>query len=296
MSRFPAFLSVDLEDYRRQELRDHLRRDEPPHPREVERQLDGLLTLFDAIGAGATFFTVGRLAGELASWAWREIAGSHRVGCHGHEHHRVRTLGPKGFARDLIASKSAVEDATGLAVVSHRAPYFSSDHCDPWFGEVLDRAGLTIDSSRRLRAVPSDCTWVMPLEGSGGRVGEVPLPAIGFGSKRITVIGGSYLRLLPLAWIVELLERGRVMGFLPTVYLHPYDIDAEAAPLDYGRFGHGQARLGDWIRRVGRSTVVEKITALARIYEFRAIEDLLAPVSLPTTSSRVRPTHRRPVP
>ena len=42
---------------------------------------------------------------------------------------------------------------------------------------------------------------------------EVPLAAIGPGSKRLTVIGGTYFRLLPLRWIVSLLEWARGGSF-----------------------------------------------------------------------------------
>ena len=92
MGRPIGLLTIDLEDYRRQELRDHQWLDEPAHPREVERQLDRLLEVLGACEARATFFAVGRLAGELAHGAWREIADRHRIGCHGHEHLRIRSL------------------------------------------------------------------------------------------------------------------------------------------------------------------------------------------------------------
>lgn len=235
MKRIGGLLTIDLEDYRRQELRDHRWPLEPPHPREVERQVDRLLEVLGACGARATFFAVGRLAGELAHGAWREIADRHRVGCHGYEHLRIRSLGPVGFERDLRAAKAALEDATGQAVISYRAPYFSADGCDPWFGAALARAQIVLDSSRRLRSIPPGFEGTLPLLGSGDAVREVPLPAIGFGSKRLAILGGTYFRLLPLPWIIRLLQWGQARGFIPMVYLHPYDFDPTAARLSYDR-------------------------------------------------------------
>jgi peptidoglycan/xylan/chitin deacetylase (PgdA/CDA1 family) len=288
MPRPIGILTVDLEDYRRQELRDHWRADEAAHPREVERQLEGTLALFDAIDARATFFTVGRLVSELAPSAWRELLDRHRMGCHGYEHLRIWKMGPAHFKQDLLAAKAVLEDLAGQPIISHRAPYFSSDGCDPWFGEILAQAGILIDSSRRLRQVPPGFRGALPLEGGGGAVQEVPLASIGFGPKRITIIGGTYMRVLPLAWIVRLLEQAQAQGFLPMVYLHPYDLDPTAPPLEYDRLlGHLWPRLGDRIRRLGRHTIADKMRALAQIYQFQAIESLVEPVeAVPTPESR----------
>ena len=113
MGRRTVFLTIDLEDYRRQELRDHRCGSEPAHPYEVECQLEELLEILDSINTRATFLVVGRLAKELAPGVWGEMANRHSIGCHGHEHLSVRTLGPKGFARDLQDAKAALEDSAG---------------------------------------------------------------------------------------------------------------------------------------------------------------------------------------
>jgi hypothetical protein len=42
-----AFMTVDLEDYRRQQLRDHVGDPQPPHPREVSYQTELTLKLLD---------------------------------------------------------------------------------------------------------------------------------------------------------------------------------------------------------------------------------------------------------
>ncbi len=271
-ARRRALLTVDFEDYRRQELRDHLGTPQPPNPQEVERQLDGLLRLFDALGLRATFFAVGRLTREVRPSSWRTITARHRLGCHGYEHLAVPALGPAGFREDLRRAKAALEDAAGVEVASYRAPYFSAENCDPWFGEALAAMDFRFDSSRRLGTPPRGFDGTIEVPGSGGAVAEVPLPSIGLGPKRLTVIGGTYLRLLPL-WIVrKLLERSERAGFLPMVYLHPYDIDAEADPLDYPGWGYWLDRAGDRMRRAGRGTAGAKLAALATIYDFAPVE------------------------
>jgi hypothetical protein len=274
-----AVLTVDLEDYRRQELQRQFHGAFPPHPREVERQLDRLLEIFAAVEARATFFTVGRLTAELDARAWSGIGAEHEIGCHGHDHLDVRRQGPAAFLGELRRARSALEQRLGRSVVSFRAPYFSSDGCDPWFGESLATAGFRLDSSRRFTAPPRDFRGTCALPGSGDAVLEVPLPSIGVGRKRLTVIGGTYFRLLPRAVIRALLARVEAVGFVPLVYLHPYDIDPDAGPLELpsgqGSVRRWKARAGDRLRRSGRDTVAAKLHSLAETWDFRPIESLL---------------------
>jgi len=270
-SRTPAILTVDLEDYRRQQLRDHVGSEAPPSPVEVERQLNLLLECFAALNARATFFTVGRLTRELPATVWARLTARHELGCHGDEHERVYTQGSARFADDVHRAKASLEAASGRPVRSYRAPYFSSDGCDPWFGEILAREGFRFDSSRRVSRLPEGRSS-FALPGSGGQVREVPMPSVGFGPKRLTVIGGTYFRLLPVRAIRALLARAEAAGFIPMVYLHPYDVDPSARPLDYPGRGYLLGRTGDWMRHLGRDSALAKLRALSDAYEFVPIE------------------------
>jgi hypothetical protein len=113
---------------------------------------------------------------------------------------------------------------------------------------------------------------MLPLAGSGGIVLSIPMPCLGFGAKRITVIGGTYFRLFPIQVSDFLLRRGVQKSFLPMVYLHPYDSDATARGLEYPNLRFVQKRLGDRLRRAGRANVARKVRALARNYNFRPVE------------------------
>ena len=274
-------MTIDLEDYRRQELRDHMGDPQLPHPREVSYQADLMLRLLDDVKVKATFFAVGRLARELDPALWREIANKHEIGCHGQEHIRVDQLGPERFLQELHAAKAALEDRVQKRIISFRAPYFSVDGCDPWFGRSLAVAGFKLDCSMRMRAVPAGFPGFLALPGSGGAVLSIPLPCLGFGAKRITVIGGTYFRLFPIRLIEFLLRRGTQHGFLPMVYLHPYDADVAAKPLEYPRLRFMRHTFADRVRRGGRASVVRKMRSLVRHYSFRPVETVL---SRPCTS------------
>ena len=274
--RQPAFMTIDLEDYRRQELRDHMGDPQPAHPREVSYQADLMLRLLDDVKVKATFFAVGRLARELDPALWREIANKHEIGCHGQEHIRVDQLGPERFLQELHAAKATLEDRVQKRIISFRAPYFSVDGCDPWFGRALAAAGFKLDCSMRMRAAPAGFSGFLALPGSGGAVVSIPLPCLGLGAKRITVIGGTYFRLFPIQLIEYLLRKGAQNGFLPTVYLHPYDADVTARPLEYPRLRFVRYTLADRVRRGGRAGVARKVQALMRDYSFRPVETVLS--------------------
>jgi hypothetical protein len=109
------------------------------------------------------------------------------------------------------------------------------------------------------------------VPGTDGAVIEVPLPSVGVGPKRLTVIGGTYFRLLPLPLIRRLLRSAVEQGFTPMVYLHPYDLDPHAPPLEYPAWGYFDKKVGDKIRRMGRHTAVEKLKALTKDYSFGPI-------------------------
>lgn len=266
-------MTVDLEDYRHHERERLTGVRSDFFPEEVVRQTERLLDLFEEHGITATFFTVGEIAARLPAATWRRLTAAHRVGCHGHRHRHVGRTGAVGFRDDVRAGKAALEDASGATVESYRAPYFSADGCDPWFGEHLAEAGFRLDSSRRI-AAPCAAGGITRLPGAGDEVAEVPLMSVGVGSKRLTVIGGTYFRLLPLPVIEGLLDRAGAQGFAPMVYLHPYDVDPDAERLRFAALPLRGA-LGDRVRRWGRGGVAAKLAALCRRYDFSPAESLL---------------------
>ena len=196
-----------------------------------------------------------------------------------------RTMGPAAFKSDLLQSKAALEEVAGVELTTFRAPYFSADRCDPWFGEILSQCGFSIDSSRRLPFAPPGFSGLTSLPGSDGSVREIPLLGLGYGSKRITVIGGTYLSVL--VWRgLRATRSGRAPGFHPRGLPASLRLDPCAEPLDLPMIGSRLERLGDKIRHLGRSGVAEKLRALSRVYEFRSIEYLVS------ESSRA-PDHQR---
>lgn len=261
----PAFLTVDVEDYRRHGRRDATGREQRPCAAEVQRQLDATLELLDELSVRATFFVVAELVHQLPQGTWTELlARGHQVGCHGLEHRRVDCLGPALFREHLNRARHCLCDALGTEVLAYRSPYFSAEDCLPWAGELLAEAGFSVDSSMRcsLHGGP-----LAHLPGSDGAVREVPLASLGSGPKRLTVMGGTYLRLLPTEVCARLLDQAAARSFTPMVYLHPYDLDAAAPSLGLNPW-RLCSRAGDRMRRTGRLGLPDKLRRLSERFDF----------------------------
>lgn len=250
------------------------------NPREVERQTGLVLDALELCDGRATFFVEGRLIDDLPKSLWKDIASRHRVACQGHAHRPVYRHDPVSFADDIRTGKRELEDTTGEEVIAYRAPDFSSEGCGAWFGEQLAEAGYRLDSSLRLEEPSEPFSGTLPLQGSNERVTEIPLMSVGWGGgKFLTIIGGAYLRVLPLATIRLLLERAESSGFLPMIYLNPYDMDANAPPIDVGEGRPWWTKAVEAVRRAGRDTVRDKLEALTYRYRFEPVESVLSDAS-----------------
>ena len=78
----------------------------------------------------------------------RQIADAgHELASHSYWHRLVYDLSPSEFRDDLRASCRAIEDVTGVAVTSYRAPSFSILPGFEWALDTLLEEGFAYDSS-----------------------------------------------------------------------------------------------------------------------------------------------------
>ncbi len=71
----------------------------------------------------------------------------HEIGCHGWSHDLLYSMTPDRFRRETADAKKAIEDASGEAVTSYRAAYFSVTERSLWALDVLAELGFDCDSS-----------------------------------------------------------------------------------------------------------------------------------------------------
>lgn len=227
MSRSGCYLSVDLEDYKHATMRDL---GLPPlcASDQTRRGVEVLLNVIDGLSGHPrlTFFTTGQVARSQRPLVAELAQSGHEIGCHTDEHDNVFTMTPEAFVADLQRSRATLQDATGQPVEGFRAPNFSIDSRCPWAFEALADCGFKYDSSLRTskRSAPAGQAWDLYTMPDGSPLYEIPLYSRRLGALRISVIGGTYFRLLPLGSILSLIGDAISHGFTPLIYLHAADL------------------------------------------------------------------------
>jgi peptidoglycan/xylan/chitin deacetylase (PgdA/CDA1 family) len=225
--RDKCYFSIDLEDY----AHDYQRALGVKSPK---CNPDSLAKAYQKIeffaqqrlsGARLTFFTTGQVARDYPDLVRRIADDGHEIACHYLEHDQIWHQDKETFRRNLEIAVEHLSKASGQIIQGFRAPDFSIDErCAGWAYEELSRL-FVYDSSSVTdgHAGKSHCPEVFRF--SGSYLHELPL----FRRKllpglAVRVIGGTYMRLLPVKFIVKLLREAHDHGFIPQVYLHPYDL------------------------------------------------------------------------
>jgi polysaccharide deacetylase family protein (PEP-CTERM system associated) len=198
----------------------------------VAPSVDRLLELLDRYEARATFFTLGWVA-ERQPQLVRAIADAgHEVASHGWDHRRVTAQTPSDFRESVRRTKRLLEDLTGNEVAGFRAPNFSIVRGTEWALDVLIEEGHRYDSSlfpiRRpdygYAAGRRDPHWIAR---PAGRLAELPPLTLRRAGLTLPAGGGGYLRLLPYKLVHAALADCDRRGVPATLYVHPWEIDAE---------------------------------------------------------------------
>jgi polysaccharide deacetylase family protein (PEP-CTERM system associated) len=275
-------LTIDVEDYHNVLARDWLGRDGPPTPA-VVTNTHRILETLARHDVRATFFVLGEVAAAFPALLRDIAADGHELGIHGYRHRQVFKLTPEAFRQDILDSRAAVEDVTGLPVEGHRAAAFSIMPDTRWALEVLAEAGIRYDSSifpiagRRYGwpGFPPDIHSV-PLEG-GRSIIEAPLSTIRVLGRRWPACGGGYLRHFPAfvsRWAMRRVARERPA----IVYLHPYEIELGVPLADTGDLDPAAAarlRRRHWLQMRNRETVEAKLISLLRAFRFAPLREVI---------------------
>lgn len=187
-----------------------------------------LLSLFEESHSYATFFILGEIAERYPDLVRQISEAGHEVAAHGFKHRTVDSLTPRDFREDIIHVKALLEEFTDQHVIGYRAPCWSIGRANRWAWDILQEAGYQYDSSAGERGfmvqddeLPKN-TWKHIQDGFM----ECPPSTIQLGMYHLN-FGGFGFRLLPLAYSVHHTERLLRMSHVPTLYIHPWEIDEE---------------------------------------------------------------------
>ncbi len=229
----PVVLSFDIEEHHRIEAAAHLTVSselQATYAQRMEsttRRLLGQLASHDVL---ATFYIVGEIAKSHPKLVQDIAAAGHEIGTHSHQHLRIHRMTPESFTADLRQSIDTLSQCAGVPVLGFRAPTFSVTRLTAWAVDVLIQSGLKYDSSifsvRHDRyGVPDAPRFPYWLQGSTGRILELPpLTYRGLG-RNWPVAGGGYFRLFPLACLKAGVAQMQRTNQPSMLYVHPWEFD-----------------------------------------------------------------------
>ncbi len=180
----------------------------------------------------ATFFILGWVAKRFPGLVRHISEQGHEIASHGFSHELCTKMSKKELLGDLQASKSLLEDITGVEIIGYRAPSFAVDNS---ILDIIKEAGYIYDSSYNSFSM-HDRYGVIDLTkaqqfGNLYKISEnffeIPISNFTIGDKILPLGGGGYFRLIPF-WIFKLgmqkvLNKDNSFLF----YTHPWEFDPE---------------------------------------------------------------------
>lgn len=240
----------------------------------VIRGTHRLLDLLDKHDTLATFYVLGWIADRFPQLVQDIHSAGHELGSHSYWHRLVYELSPDEFRRDLVASITAIENATGERVVNYRAPSFSITGRSLWALDVLADEGIECDSSifpiRHDRyGIPDAPPHMHTIDTSAGSLCEFPPSVVRVAGVNLPVSGGGYFRLYPLLWTVRCLKQINRQGRPFMFYVHPWELDPNQPRLPLG------SQLSRMRHRVNLATTERKLDELLATFCFGRVCDVL---------------------
>jgi polysaccharide deacetylase family protein (PEP-CTERM system associated) len=242
----------------------------------VEKNTDRILALLEQRGVRSTFFILGWVAERCPDLVKRIQGLGHEIGCHSYGHQAIYNGTYEDFERDLRRAKAVIENITGRALKSYRAPSFSITSRTLWALGVLAEEGFEYDSSifpiaHDLYGIPDAprFPYVKVLD-SEHVIKEFPPSTLRFCGINLPIGGGGYLRLMPYRLTASAIHRLNEVEKQPVmVYLHPWEIDPDQPPIPStwrSRFRHYQ----------NLHSTEEKLIKLLDTFSFSTMEGVLA--------------------
>ncbi|MCX6248442.1 MAG: WecB/TagA/CpsF family glycosyltransferase [Bacteroidetes bacterium] len=189
--------------------------------------LEWILETLQKHNQPATFFCMGWMARRYPHLIRNVADLGYEVGCHSNMHQLVPGLTPGTYKQSLKDAIASIEDVTGKAVRSYRAPGFSIIKETFWGLEVLAECGIENDCSifpaKRAHGGYPGFPVVTPskIKLPSGMIREFPVNHSSVSGNKVIFSGGGYFRLMPYPLIRYLTKRSDYI----MSYFHPRDFD-----------------------------------------------------------------------
>jgi len=236
-------LTIDVEEIFHAEYARNSRKNENVF--RTSRNMPLIFRLLDEYDVRATFFVVGEVA-ERCPRILREIAcRGHEVAFHSYDHKPLWEKTSDQLEREIDEFNSLLMSVVGERCKGFRAPSFSLNNKTKWAMKILEKTGISYDSSIFPAWTPLYGLADAPLDpykpskenlnkkDDDGKLWEFPLAIYRFLWLRIPAAGGFYLRFAP-SLVKKAIKKMNKRGSPAVVYVHNWEIDAETPKFRLG--------------------------------------------------------------
>lgn len=249
--------------------------------------LDRVLAALEDKNVKATFFCLGALVEHFPDVIKKIAACGHEIGCHSMAHKWINKQTPEEFREETYRAVSLLEDCSGNAVKSFRAPAFSIGSVNTWAFDILAECGIENDASifpgsRDFGGFPSFAGGDRPCRIMTGKnsinefpITLTPLPVV---NRKIAYSGGGYFRLLPVGYVRSVMRRSPYV----MCYFHIADlVDFHSRMMSKEEYERYFKTAGTPLRRtvrylkanVGRKRAFAGLSRLLEEFHFVSVEE-----------------------
>jgi polysaccharide deacetylase family protein (PEP-CTERM system associated) len=207
--------------------------DWPNYEPAIHQGMQRTLSLLESCNAKATFFFVGWLAERYPELVRQTAEAGHEIASHSYAHTYIHQMNPHEFEASVAQSLEVLNAACPQQkIIGFRAPAFSLERGKTWQFDILTRYGMRYDSS------------IIPIQNylygdrtaprhpyRIGKILEIPPSTIELAGRKFPVGGGGTLRLFPQWFTTFARQRYQGEGYLPVIYMHPWEMVPEHPPL-----------------------------------------------------------------
>jgi peptidoglycan/xylan/chitin deacetylase (PgdA/CDA1 family) len=276
MEKRICYLSIDFEDFSFNLQRSLGVKTPKPRLEALQLSIDRILSVIDSAPGSnhLTFFTTGQVARDCPEIIAKLARNGHEIGCHSYYHDNINASSKEWFAKDLDKAIKIIKKSSGQEVYGFRAPNFSIDKQNNWAYEELAKRFL-YDSSYVSESRLNSDTALDVMNFHNYKLYEFSVYSHQlFPGFKVRVIGGTFLKLLPLKLIIKLMNRSLEKGYIPIIYLHPYEFlynyefwvgRDELRNISFFSKVYWQIRQHQWLR-LGNKKAIIKLSKILEIF------------------------------
>ena len=225
-----------------------------------------------------TFFTTGILAKKAGDLIQQISSDGNEVSCHYYYHDLIYNQNREIFSKNIDKAIEIIEKRTGLVPPGFRAPAFSIKHDCKWAYEEIFKK-FEYDSSFVISQDKKYINKNICFDEKDIKREIFIYSRPYFSNKLRMRSGGTFLKLFSLKSTLKTLKSTHNMGYIPQIYLHPYDLLFEnefwvkwneMEDLSFYKKTYKWLRQTQW-HTVGNETTIKKMKQISNLYEHKGL-------------------------